>query len=159
MLTIREAVPGDAGLVLGMIKALADYERASDEVVATEASIDEMLFGSGPRAYCDIAQWNGDPVGIALWFYNFSTWRGRHGIYLEDLFVSPQARGLKVGKALLVHLARRCVAQGLDRMDWQVLTWNTPAIEVYEHIGALPNDDWRNFRLSGDALKAVAEAG
>ena len=156
MLTIREAVPGDAGLVLGMIKALADYERASDEVVATEASIDEMLFGSGPRAYCDIAQWNGDPVGIALWFYNFSTWRGRHGIYLEDLFVSPQARGLKVGKALLVHLARRCVAQGLDRMDWQVLTWNAPSIAFYESLGARKMTDWLGCRLEGGALQELA---
>jgi GNAT superfamily N-acetyltransferase len=156
MLSIRQAVPGDAALVLRFVKELADYERAPHEVVATEAHIDAMLFGAGPRAYCDIAEWQGEPAGIALWFYNFSTWRGRRGLYLEDLFVPPHLRGHGIGKALLVRLARRCVEEGLDRMDWQVLTWNTPAIAVYERIGAAPNDGWRNFRLSGDALKAFA---
>ncbi len=160
MLAIREAVPGDAALVLRMIKELADYERAADEVVADEADIDAMLFGDGPRAFCDIAEWNGEPAGIALWFHNFSTWRGRHGIYLEDLFVPPSMRGHGVGKALLANLAKRCVAQGLDRMDWQVLDWNTPAIAVYERIGARPTDGWLSYRLSGEALKAfAAEAG
>jgi GNAT superfamily N-acetyltransferase len=160
MLQIRQARPGDAALVLRFIKELAAYEREPNQVVATEADIDAMLFGEGPRAYCDIAEWDGEPAGIALWFYNFSTWRGRHGVYLEDLYVPPQMRGHGIGKAMLGRLARRCVEEGLDRMDWQVLTWNAPAIAVYERIGAFPNDGWRNFRLSGEALKAFAgEAG
>lgn len=157
MLAIRESEPGDAALVLRFIKELAEYEREPDQVVATEADIDRMLFGDGPRAYCDIAEWKGEPAGIALWFYNFSTWRGREGIYLEDLYVRPELRGHGVGKALLVRLARRCVGQGLDRMDWQVLTWNQPAIDVYERIGAYANDGWRNFRLAGDALRGFAQ--
>jgi GNAT superfamily N-acetyltransferase len=158
MLSLRDARPGDAALVLRFVKELADYERAADDVVATEAGFDEMLFGAHPRAYCDIAEWNGEPTGMALWFYNVSTWRGRHGIYLEDLYVTPQMRGHGVGKALLVRLAQRCVEERLDRMDWQVLAWNTPAIAVYERIGALPNDEWRNFRLSGGALAAFARS-
>lgn len=156
MLSIREARPGDAALVLGMIRELAEYERAAEEVVAGEADIDAMLFGDGPRAFCDIAFWHGEPAGIALWFHNFSTWRGRHGIYLEDLYVRPALRGHGIGKALLGHLARRCVAEGLDRMDWQVLDWNAPAIAVYQRIGARPTDNWLGYRLSGEALKAFA---
>jgi diamine N-acetyltransferase len=156
MLTIREARPGDAALVLRFVRELADYERASDLVAATEAMLDEALFGSNPRIFCDIAEWNGEPAGMALWFYNFSTWRGRHGIYLEDFYVTPASRGRGVGRSLMARLARRCVDEGLDRMDWAVLTWNEPAIAVYERLGAYANDEWAMWRLTGEALKALA---
>jgi GNAT superfamily N-acetyltransferase len=157
MLSIRPARPGDAMLALRFVRELADYERALDEVVATEAGLDEVLFGPNPRAFCDIAEWDGEPAGMALWFYNISTWRGRHGIYLEDLYVTPAMRGHGIGKALLVHLARRCVDEGMERMDWQVLDWNASAIAVYERIGARPNNGWLNYRLTGQALQDFAQ--
>lgn len=160
MLSIREARPGDAALVLRFIQELADYEREPDAVVATEAMLDEALFGSNPRIFCDIAEWDGEPAGMALWFYNFSTWRGRHGIYLEDFYVTPASRGLGVGRALMARLAKRCVDEGMERMDWAVLRWNEPAIAVYERLGAYANDEWAMWRLTGEALeKLAAEAG
>lgn len=156
-LTIRPARPGEAGLVLGFIRQLADYEKLAHEVEADEGAIDAALFGESPRAFCDIAELNGEPIGFALWFYNFSTFRGRHGIYLEDLFVRPDHRGLGAGKALLANLARRCVAEGLGRLEWWVLDWNEPAIAVYKSLGARPMDEWTVFRLTGEALEALAE--
>jgi diamine N-acetyltransferase len=159
MLTIRPAAPADAGLVLAFIRELADYEKLLHEVTASEADIARGLFGDNPRAFCDIAQWNGEPVGFALWFYNYSTFQGRHGLYLEDLFVRPQARGRGIGKALLAHLARRCRDEGLGRLQWWVLDWNEPSIAFYRSLGAVPMDEWTVFRVEGEALARLAEAG
>jgi diamine N-acetyltransferase len=157
-LAIRTAEPRDTPLILDFIRELAEYERAPDAVVATEAGLQELLFGAAPRVFCDIAEWDGEPAGFCLWFYNFSTWRGRHGIYLEDLFVRPRWRGHGIGKRLMALLAARCVDQGLDRMDWAVLEWNELALGVYRGLGAQVLDDWRICRLTGDALEALAEA-
>ncbi len=156
-LSIRPARPGEAGLVLGFIRELAAYEKLAHEVEADEAAIEAALFGENPRAFCDIAERDGEPIGFALWFYNFSTFRGRHGIYLEDLFVRPEHRGLGAGKALLANLSRRCIAEGLGRLEWWVLDWNEPAIAVYKSLGARPMDEWTVFRLTGEALEALAE--
>lgn len=156
-LSIRPAGPGQAALVLEFIRKLAEYEKLSQEVEATEADIDAALFGPSPRCHCDIAWWNGEPAGFALWFYNFSTFKGRAGLYLEDLFVEPSMRGRGIGKALLKHLARRCVAEGLARMQWWVLDWNEPSINVYRAMGARPMDEWTVYRVSGAALDRLAQ--
>ena len=157
-LVIRPARPGEAGLVLRFVLALAAYEQLEHEVVADEATMAAALFGPSPRVFCDIAEWNGEAAGFALWFYSFSTFRGAHGIYLEDLFVQPQFRGLGIGKALLGHLARRCVAEGLPRFEWQVLDWNAPSIAFYEAQGARRLIEWQKCRLDEDALRAFAAA-
>lgn len=155
-LTIRPAQPGEAALVLSFIRALAEYEKLAHEVEADEAAIDAALFGENPRVFCDIAERQGRPAGFALWFYSFSTFRGRHGIYLEDLFVDPAFRGLGIGKALLRHLARRCVAEGLPRLEWQVLDWNAPSIAFYEAQGARRLVEWQKCRLDEAALEDFA---
>ncbi|MFO0991767.1 MAG: GNAT family N-acetyltransferase [Hyphomicrobiales bacterium] len=157
-LTIRTAQPGEAGLVLCFIRKLADYERRLDEVVASEAEIEEALFGPTPRTFCDIAEWNGEVVGFAIWFYNFSTFWGRNGIYLEDLFVEPQHRGKGIGKALLRHLARKCRDEGLPRLQWWVINWNEPSIAFYKSLGAVPMDEWTVYRLTGEPLKRLADS-
>ncbi len=154
-LLVRPAAPTDAALVLALIRELADYERLANEVDATEAMIAAALFGSNPRAFCDIAEWEGEPAGFALWFYNFSTFRGRHGIYLEDLFVRPAYRGHGIGTALFTHLAERCAAEGLPRLEWSVLDWNEPAIGFYRSLGAVPQDAWTTFRVDGEALREL----
>lgn len=153
---IREARSGDAPLVLDFIRKLADYEKLSHEAVATAGDIHEALFGPMPRCHCELAFWNGEPAGFALWFYNFSTFRGKAGIYLEDLFVEPALRGRGLGKALLKHLARRCVAEGLPRFQWWVLNWNEPSIRFYESLGARPMKEWTVYRVSGEALERLA---
>jgi diamine N-acetyltransferase len=155
-LRIRPAAPADAALVLALIRELAEYERLSDEVDATEAMIAAALFGSNPRAFCDVAEWDGTAAGFALWFYSFSTFRGRHGIYLEDLFVRPAHRGRGIGRALFAGLARRCAAEGLPRLEWSVLDWNEPALGFYRRLGAESLDGWTVHRLSGAALQALA---
>ena len=155
-LEIRAARPGEEGLVLAFIRKLADYEKLSDEVTASEADMREGLFGPTPRCHCDLAFWNGEPAGFALWFYNFSTFAGKAGIYLEDLFVEPHLRGRGIGKALLKGLARRCVAEGLPRLQWWVLDWNEPSIAVYKALGARPMDEWTVFRVSGPELAELA---
>jgi GNAT superfamily N-acetyltransferase len=155
MLTIRPARPGDEAVVSDLIRELAEYEKLAHEAVATPADVARALFSSAPKAFCDMAEWKGEPVGFALWFYNYSTFRGRHGIYLEDLFVRPAARGMGAGKALITGLARRCVEQGLARLEWSVLDWNVSAIGFYEGLGATVMDDWRICRLTGEALAAV----
>lgn len=155
MIAIRPADPRDAELISSLIRELAEYERLTHEAQATPADVARALFGDQPKAFCDIAERGGEPVGFALWFYNFSTFRGRHGIYLEDLFVRPVARGEGVGKALMTRLARRCVEQGLARLEWSVLDWNASAIGFYEGLGATLMDDWRICRLTGEALERV----
>ena len=150
--TIRDAVRGDAGLVLEFINGLADYEKLRHESVATEADLVRDLFGEAPKVFCQIAELDGAPVGFALWYYTYSTFQGRHGIWLEDLFVPPERRGAGIGKALLVDLARRCVREGLGRFEWAVLDWNQPSIDFYVAQGAVFMDDWRRCRVSGDAL-------
>jgi GNAT superfamily N-acetyltransferase len=151
-LAIRPAAASDAALILNLIRELAEYERLLHEVEATQAMVSEALFGDKPRVFADIAEWKGEPAGFALWFYNFSTFRGRHGIYLEDLFVRPQLRGHGIGKALLRGLARRCAAEGLARLEWSVLDWNEPSIGFYGSLGAIAKDDWTVYRLTGEAL-------
>jgi diamine N-acetyltransferase len=155
-LTIRPAVPGDAGVILSLIRELADYEHLSDKVVATEALIGEALFGPGATQHCDLAEWDGEVAGQALWFTNFSTFRGRNGLYLEDLYVRPAFRGRGIGKALLARLARECEARGWPRMEWVVLDWNQPAIDFYRSLGAEIAQDWRLVRLDGAALAKLA---
>jgi GNAT superfamily N-acetyltransferase len=155
-LTIRPARPGEAALVLGFVRELAVYEKLEHEVDATEAMIDAALFAATPRAFCEFAEWNGEPVGFALWFLNFSSFRGRCGIYLEDIFVRPAHRGRGIGKALLAHLARRCVAEGWTRLEWSVLDWNTPSIGFYKAQGAELMDGWTTCRITGAALTRLA---
>jgi GNAT superfamily N-acetyltransferase len=155
---IRPARFGDAATVLSLVRDLADYERLAHEVEATETEIDAALFGPSPRVFCDIAEWEGATAGFALWFYSFSTFRGRHGIYLEDLFVRPALRGRGIGKALLGRLAARCAAEGLARLEWSVLDWNEPALAFYRRLGAVPMDGWTTQRLTGAALARAGAA-
>ena len=158
-LAIRPARPGEASLVFQFVRELAEYEKLEHEVQATEAMIDAALFGEQPRVFCDIAEWDGEPVGFAVWFLNFSTFSGRPGIYLEDIFVRPAFRGRGVGKALMVHLARKCVENGWARLQWSVLDWNTPSIEFYKSLGAQMMDEWTVCRVGGAALTALAQGG
>ena len=155
--TVRPATSADTALIYGFIRDLAEYEKLLHEVEATEADIAKVLFSPRPRAFCDIVEVDGEAMGFALWFYNFSTFKGRHGIYLEDLFVRPQARGKGAGKALLRALARRCLEEGLPRLEWSVLDWNQPAIVFYDGLGATSKAEWITRRLSGEALEELAE--
>jgi GNAT superfamily N-acetyltransferase len=156
-LIIRRARADEAGLVHAFVRELADYEKLSHEVEATEADIAEALFGENPRLYCDIAEWDGEPAGFAVWFVNFSTFSGKPGIYLEDLFVRPALRGKGIGKALLVHLAKQCVTNGWSRLQWAVLDWNTLSIEFYKSLGAELMDDWTICRVNREALIRLAQ--
>jgi diamine N-acetyltransferase len=157
--TIRPARPNDAALIFALVRELADYERLAHEVDATQDQISAALFGDQPKLFCDIASWQSEPVGFAIWFFNFSTFRGRHGLYLEDIFVRPAFRGKGIGKALMRHLARHCVDKGLARFEWTVLDWNKPSIEFYRSIGAKVLEDWRVCRMSGEALGEFAAGG
>ena len=154
-LVIRDAIQGDSPVILGFIKALATYERLEQEVVATGDDIERELFGPSPKVFCQLAEVGGEPAGFALWYYTFSTFQGRHGIWLEDLFVNPDMRGHGVGKALLTDLARRCVREGLGRYEWAVLDWNQPSIDFYVSQGAIFMDDWRRCRVTGEALSKL----
>ena len=154
--SIRTATPADASLIHQFILDLADYEKLLDTVFATEADTAAALFSDNPRAFADIAEIDGQPVGFALWFYNYSTFAGRHGIWLEDLFVRPSARGSGAGKALLVNLAKRCVAEDLGRFEWSVLDWNAPSIAFYDSLGAASMDEWIIRRLTGDGIRKLA---
>jgi GNAT superfamily N-acetyltransferase len=158
-LSIRAARADEASLVLGFVRELADYEELSHEVDATEDMIESALFGPDPRLFCDIAEWDGVPVGFSLWFLNFSSFRGRHGIFLEDVFVRPAFRGRGIGKALLAALARRCVEKGWTRFEWSVLDWNAPSIAFYRSLGATLLDEWTICRMSGEALRALGSSG
>lgn len=155
MLNIRRAGRGDAALVLSYIRELAEYEREPLAAVATEEDLERWAFGSSPLVTVDLAEWEGQPAGFALWFLNFSTWEGKPGIYLEDLFVRPEFRGHGIGKSLLQHLARTAVARGCTRMVWQVLDWNTPSLEFYKAQGARVMGEWLTCRVEGEALKAL----
>jgi len=156
-LRIVSARPKDRGLIYSLIRELAEYEKLLHEVEATEAGIAAALFSDHPRLFCEIAEWNGEGVGFAVWFPNFSTFSGRHGIYLEDLFVRPAFRSKGIGKALLAYLAKTCVKNGWARLQWSVLDWNAPSIAFYKSLGAVLMDDWTICRLNGPALAALAE--
>ncbi|MFE9768818.1 GNAT family N-acetyltransferase [Streptomyces sp. NPDC005808] len=150
---IRPATPADVPVIHALVRELAEYEKALEEVRASAEQLREGLFGERPAAFAHVAEdATGEVVGFALWFLNFSTWRGVHGIYLEDLYVRPQVRGGGHGKALLTELARMCVERGYERLEWSVLNWNRPAVEFYEALGARPQDEWTVYRLTDDAL-------
>jgi GNAT superfamily N-acetyltransferase len=155
-LRIERADARDVPLILRLIKALAEYERMSDEVIATEDSLRETLFGARPSAEVVIAYAGTEPAGFALFFQNYSTFLGKPGLYLEDLFVAPEYRGRGYGKALLQHLATLAITRGCGRFEWSVLDWNEPAIGFYKKLGAQPMHDWTIFRVSGDALRQLA---
>jgi GNAT superfamily N-acetyltransferase len=155
MIAIRPATPNDVALILNLVRELAVYEREPDAVVATEAMLEKALFETRV-AESLIAELGGNPVGFALFFHNFSTWTGKPGIYLEDLYVTPDARGAGVGKALLQHLAGIALDRDCGRFEWAVLDWNTPAIDFYRAMGAQPMDEWTVQRVTGDALVALA---
>ncbi|MFB9516739.1 GNAT family N-acetyltransferase [Streptomyces purpureus] len=153
---IRNATPDDVPVIHQMVRELAEYERALDEAKATQEQLCEALFGERPAAFAHIAETDeGDVAGFSLWFLNFSTWRGVHGIYLEDLYVRPEKRGGGHGKALLTELARICVARGYERLEWSVLDWNTPSINFYKSLGAKPQDEWTVYRLTDEALEEL----
>lgn len=155
--TVRSAVPEDLDLIIGFIRALAAYERLADAVRLDRDVLGAHLFGATPKAEVVIAERDGAAIGFALFFHNFSTFEGRPGIYLEDLFVAPEARGSGAGKALLRHLAQLALDRGCARLEWSVLDWNEPAISFYRSLGAASMDDWTVNRLSGHALAALAQ--
>ncbi|EGG43884.1 GNAT family N-acetyltransferase [Streptomyces griseoaurantiacus] len=156
---IRDATPDDVPVLHAMIRELAAYEKEPEQARATEEQLREALFGERPAVFAHVAEADGEPVGFALWFLNFSTWRGVHGIYLEDLYVRPHARGGGHGRALLTELARICVARGYERLEWAVLNWNAPSIGFYESLGARPQDEWTTYRLTDGALAALGGTG
>lgn len=153
--SIRSAVKADAGQIIAFVEALADYEKLAHEARATVSDIERDLFGPAPKVFCEIAEADGRPVGFALWFYTYSTFQGRHGIWLEDLFVVPEARGLGAGKALLKHLAARCVRENLGRYEWWVLDWNEPSIRFYQSQGGVLQEEWTKVRIDGVALERL----
>ncbi|MBA3543757.1 MAG: GNAT family N-acetyltransferase [Chthoniobacterales bacterium] len=156
--SIRLAGPADVPTILSLIRELAEYERAPDEVVATEEQLRENLFGAQPAAEVLLGEEKGEPVSFALFFHNFSTWMGRRGLYLEDLFVRPEVRGKGYGRALLVRLAAIAQERDCGRMEWAVLDWNEPAIQFYRKLGARPNEEWTIFRLTRDGIGNLAGA-
>jgi GNAT superfamily N-acetyltransferase len=157
---IRRAVEADLEVLAEFIRDLAHYERALELAQATPEQLRKSFFGPSPQVFCDLVETDaGEPAGFAVWFLNYSTWTGTHGIYLEDLFVRPECRGLGFGKALLVHLAQECVREGYARLQWSVLDWNTPSIDFYNSLGAQAQDEWTVFRLSSPALQEVAASG
>ena len=154
---IVRALPQDCEVILELIKDLAEYEKAPHEVKATVKDLEATLFSSQPSAFCDLVKVDGETVGFDIWFLNYSTWQGKYGIYLEDLFIKPEFRGAGYGKALLKHLAKLCIENGYGRLQWWVLDWNKPAIDFYLSLGAKAMDEWTVFRVSGDALKKLAD--
>jgi GNAT superfamily N-acetyltransferase len=152
---VRPARVDDVPVIASLIQELADYEREPDAVDATEDDLRAALFGPTPAVFCHVAEHDGEVVGIAVWFLNFSTWTGRHGIYLEDLFVQPTARGTGLGKSLLLTLVEIARERGYGRVEWSVLDWNEPAQRFYRSLGANPMDEWTTWRLDGDALSAA----
>ena len=156
---LRVATERDVPLILSFIRELAEYERLSHEVVATEEVLRASLFGERPAAEVMIGDYGGEPAGFALFFHNFSTFLGRPGIHLEDLYVTPGLRGRGVGRAMLAYLARLAKERGCGRLEWSVLDWNEPAIKLYKSIGAIPMDDWTTYRVTGEALEGLADEG
>lgn len=156
MLKLRDATRADVPLMLEYVRELAEYERAEEKVVARAEDLERHLFGERPVAFAVMAEWGEAPAGWAIWFYNFSTWEGRPGLYLEDLFVRPAFRGRGVGKALLKHLAAVALDEGCTRYVWQVLDWNTPSLEFYEAMGATVLREWLTCRVEGEALRRLA---
>ena len=154
---IRLAEPSDVSDIHRLIYELAVYEKAPDEMVATLEQIETSLFTDRPVAHCHVAEVDGKIVGIALWFLNYSTWLGKPGIYLEDLFVQPEFRGHGIGKGFMKTLAQLCIERGYERFQWWVLDWNEPSIEFYKSLGAIPMNEWTVFRLHRDALKNFAK--
>ena len=154
---IRPARSDEASIILQLIKDLAEYEKAPDEVKASEKEINETIFAENPKVFCDFVEVDGEIAGMAIWFLNYSTWQGKHGIYLEDLYVKPEFRGRGYGKALLQHLASICNERGYGRFQWWVLDWNSPAIEFYRSLGAEAMSEWTVYRVSGDPLKRLGE--
>lgn len=154
--TIRAATPEDAATILGFITELAVYEKAGHEVEATEETIRATIFGEGSVTEAVILESDGRPAGFAVWFYSYSTWQAKNGLYLEDLYVSPDYRGTGAGKMLLKHLASIAVEKGCGRFEWSVLDWNEPAIRVYDAIGAEPQSEWIRYRMTGQALRDFA---
>jgi GNAT superfamily N-acetyltransferase len=154
---IREARPDDVPAIASLIRELARFEKAAHEAVATDEQLRAAMFGEAAHVHCHVAIVGDEVVAMALWFLNYSTWQGTAGIYLEDLFVQPEHRGEGIGRALMRTLARLCVERGYSRLQWWVLDWNTPAIDFYESIGALPMDEWTVYRLSDDALRTFAQ--
>ncbi|HLJ28614.1 MAG TPA: GNAT family N-acetyltransferase [Candidatus Angelobacter sp.] len=158
MISIRNATEADAGLMLELIRGLAEYERAPNAVVATEEDLKRDGFGPEPKYRCVIAEWNDVPAGFAFFFYNYSTWRGRPGLYLEDLFVLPEMRGNGIGKALLKHLAQVAIQEKCYGIRWMVLEWNEPAVKFYESLGAEILGEWETMLLTGPALQSLAQS-
>ncbi|PID44356.1 MAG: GNAT family N-acetyltransferase [Proteobacteria bacterium] len=155
---IRKATQSDSGLLLTFIKELASYEKAEHEVTATESSLEASLFGDDSTTHAVICEKAGSPVGFAIYFFNYSTWLGKHGLYLEDLYITKVERGRGVGKVLLKHLAKIAVERGCGRFEWSVLDWNEPAINFYESLGAKPKSEWIGYQLTGQELVALAES-
>ncbi|MBB5955206.1 GNAT superfamily N-acetyltransferase [Saccharothrix tamanrassetensis] len=154
---IRRVREEDVPAIVGLVEELAEYERARDECRLTVEQLHDVLFRPSPALFGHVAEVDGRVVGVALWFLNFSTWRGTHGIYLEDLYVQPDQRGSGLGRALLQALARECVERGYARLEWSVLDWNEPAIGFYRSLGAIPMDEWTVFRLTDQALELVGK--
>ena len=154
---IRPAERKEVGAVLQLIHDLAHYEKAPNEVEATEKELLSTIFSEDPKVFCDVVEVDDDIAGMAIWFLNYSTWQGKHGIYLEDLFIKPEYRGRGYGKALLQHLAKICEERGYGRFQWWVLDWNSPAIEFYRSLGAVAMDEWTVYRVSGQALKELGQ--
>ena len=152
---IREATPADVPAIMQLIHDLAEYEKAPHEVETNEGEIAAALFADQPKVFAHVIDLDGEVVGMAIWFLNFSTWLGKHGIYLEDLYVKPEYRGRGYGLAMLKYLAAICVQRGYGRFQWWVLDWNTPSIEFYKSQGAIAMDEWTVYRVSGDALKEL----
>ena len=154
--TLRPAEPSDSATILAFIRELAIYEKAEDQVEATEEMIRQSVFGEGSVTRAMICESEGRPAGFAIWFYNYSTWQAKKGLYLEDLYVTPEFRGAGAGKAMLKRLAQIALAEGCGRFEWSVIDWNEPAIRVYRAIGAEPQAEWIRYRLTGEALAAFA---
>ncbi|MEU4390690.1 GNAT family N-acetyltransferase [Kribbella sp. NPDC023855] len=152
---IRRARPADVPAIVELVHALAEYERAPEQCHLTAEQLRTALFGTTPAVFCHVASVDDEVVGYAIWFLSFSTWRGVHGIYLEDLFVRPELRGSGLGKALLTALAQECVRNNYQRLEWSVLDWNTPAIDFYKSLGATPQTEWPTYRLTDQALTTL----
>ena len=154
---IRPATVNDVPTILALVRGLAEYEKALDQVEATLETLTDVLFGESPKVFCEILEADDEVAGLAIWFLNFSTWQGKHGIYLEDLYVKPKFRNRGYGKALLEHLAAKCVENGWGRFQWSVLNWNQPSIDFYVSQGAFPMDEWTVYRVTGQNLGLLAQ--